>query len=525
MPSFTPSAVEPGVFFRISDVQVPNVPAGAFIPVLIGLGSKTLQAVQQITKGAANGADGPLSNLPVIRVLSVIGFDGVTYLSGTDYTFSTTGGNANKIDWAAAGAEPATGSTYFVTYEYEKAVTDYAAKLYSRVQDAITTYGPASIQTVLDTGTATAGGSNTLTDSSKTFTVNAFVGNYVKITGGTGAGQIRVIVSNTATVLTVSSNWGTNPDGTSVYQITDIAEDSISLAAQILFENTAGNGFLYVVQAKEDTTTEFTAALDRIKDVDNAYALVVLKGMTTGNALLATIKTHVDSQSSTLGRHERIALIGAPVNQVLFTTFSSVATGLNDPRVVYVSPGEVKREIDGVIRSLDGSYLAAAIAGIITNPVFDAGEPISGKPIAGFSDVVDPFLRSEKNSMAANGVLIIEKQGGIPTVRHALSTAPANIIDAEVKVTRIKDDIINTLRINLQRAFINTRNVGPETLSAVKAFIKLLLDSKTTQRVINSFESLDVSTNISDPRQIDVSFKIKPTFDINYIFVTFGVTL
>ena len=41
----------------------------------------------------------------------------------------------------------------------------------------------------------------------------------VRITAGTGAGQIRGIVSNTATTLTVASNWTVNPDATSQYSI------------------------------------------------------------------------------------------------------------------------------------------------------------------------------------------------------------------------------------------------------------------------------------------------------------------
>lgn len=42
---------------------------------------------------------------------------------------------------------------------------------------------------------------------------------------GTGSGQIRTILSDTATILTISArpeeNWTTNPDGTSTYQIID----------------------------------------------------------------------------------------------------------------------------------------------------------------------------------------------------------------------------------------------------------------------------------------------------------------
>ena len=41
----------------------------------------------------------------------------------------------------------------------------------------------------------------------------------MRIVSGTGAGQIRTIASNTATVLTTSAAWTTAPDATSVYSL------------------------------------------------------------------------------------------------------------------------------------------------------------------------------------------------------------------------------------------------------------------------------------------------------------------
>lgn len=69
------------------------------------------------------------------------------------------------------------------------------------------------------TGTATAGAATTLTNSTKAWSTNMFANFQVRITSGTGKGQIRVISSNTGTVLTVSAAWAVNPDATSVYSI------------------------------------------------------------------------------------------------------------------------------------------------------------------------------------------------------------------------------------------------------------------------------------------------------------------
>lgn len=68
-------------------------------------------------------------------------------------------------------------------------------------------------------GTATAGAAKTLTDSGATWGTNQYTGWMVKITGGTGSGQVKQIASNTGTALTVDGNWVTNPSTDSTYVI------------------------------------------------------------------------------------------------------------------------------------------------------------------------------------------------------------------------------------------------------------------------------------------------------------------
>lgn len=69
------------------------------------------------------------------------------------------------------------------------------------------------------TGTATSGTVNTITNSAKAWATNQWTNYQIRISAGTGAGQIRTIASNTGTVITVSTNWTTTPDNTSVYNI------------------------------------------------------------------------------------------------------------------------------------------------------------------------------------------------------------------------------------------------------------------------------------------------------------------
>jgi len=76
-----------------------------------------------------------------------------------------------------------------------------------------------------DSGTATSGGTHTITDTGKAWTVNALRNRFVAIHTGTGAGQHRVVTSNTATAITVYDPWDTSPDSTSQYVILANFED------------------------------------------------------------------------------------------------------------------------------------------------------------------------------------------------------------------------------------------------------------------------------------------------------------
>jgi hypothetical protein len=75
-----------------------------------------------------------------------------------------------------------------------------------------------------DSGTATAGAATTLTDSGKAWGTDVHIGRMVRITGGTGSGQVKNISNNTATVLTIggrSGDWATTPSTDSTYIIYD----------------------------------------------------------------------------------------------------------------------------------------------------------------------------------------------------------------------------------------------------------------------------------------------------------------
>lgn len=63
----------------------------------------------------------------------------------------------------------------------------------------------------IDSGTITTGAAGTLTDSNKSWTTNGYSFLEVLITSGTGAGQRRIIASNTSTILTIVPDYSPTP--------------------------------------------------------------------------------------------------------------------------------------------------------------------------------------------------------------------------------------------------------------------------------------------------------------------------
>jgi hypothetical protein len=66
---------------------------------------------------------------------------------------------------------------------------------------------------------ATTATSTTIGDSGESWTPNELVGQTVTLTGGTGLGQTRKIIQNTATVITVSPAFSTTPDTTTDFAV------------------------------------------------------------------------------------------------------------------------------------------------------------------------------------------------------------------------------------------------------------------------------------------------------------------
>jgi hypothetical protein len=120
----------------------------------------------------------------------------------------------------------------------------------------------------IDSGTATAIGSSAITDSSKTWGTNEHVGRLVRLTGGTGSGQVKKIGSNTATVLTINTQdslWATNPAVSTTFAIYEGPPATTAKA-------TSGSTTTFVVSGAQWATNKWAG-----------YSLEITAGTQSGN--------------------------------------------------------------------------------------------------------------------------------------------------------------------------------------------------------------------------------------------------
>lgn len=111
----------------------------------------TVQVTQNITRGNNTGGSDLLPKSPVIKIVSV-SQGATTYAQGTDYQLSN-----NSVDWSLPSTkEPATGSTYSVTWQYNKLMlltTDFVLK--QQGEDFYIDFSPAGDNPVDNTNVLT----------------------------------------------------------------------------------------------------------------------------------------------------------------------------------------------------------------------------------------------------------------------------------------------------------------------------------------------------------------------------------
>ena len=298
----------------------------------------------------------------------------------------------------------------------------------------------------------------------------------------------------------------------------------LTLAAKFAFMNGAYQVVCVAVQPEDPANpvvAEYVNALEKLND--QALVAIVVPCSGDMQPLHEQVRQHVVSQSA--NRFERRAIIGmdGTISSELRRTY---AAEIGETRIALVSPTKFTYYSPELNQAVDlgGQYLAASLAGLTVSMSY--AQPLTHKVITGWNGVVELQKEQQKNDESKNGLMVIEKTRRQKMwVRHGVTTDNTDLLTREWNIIGQQDALVYRLRDYLESANLIGQPIYDYTLVNVKASAEAALQSLLRDALMVNYSGLKARQLLTNPDVIEVSFSWLPAMPLNYIVVTFAISL
>lgn len=307
---------------------------------------------------------------------------------------------------------------------------------------------------------------------------------------------------------------------------TGTIQSELTLAAKFAFLNGAYQIVCVAVNPANPaspTVGEYGDALDQLTDDPLIAVIVPCTGM---QPLQQLVQEHVIQQSNS--RFERRAILGVDGTTVPVASSQRIidAQELTDQRIMLVSPATFNYyspELNNTI-ALGGQFMAASLAGITVSQSY--AMPLTRKRIIGWTGVAELQPEGQKNLESQNGLCVVElTRRRLMQIRHGVTTDPSDMIHREWSIIGQQDALVYRLRDYLENAGLIGQPIFPFTLVNVKGSAEAALQSLIRDGLLVGYMGLKARQLLTNPDVIEVSFAWLPAFPLNYIVVTFNISL
>ena len=480
----------PGVYPEIiNSPELVQLSQTARIPVIIGRGQTSITITSERVTHLAD-AYGPdvlsseISNIgtllvPDYEILSVGAYPGVsTWFEGIHFNIVDVAGVFKGISWIIGAPAPATpndGEYYYITYKTPVTDSQYEYKLYTDANQLIAVHGEETIANEV-----------------------SIAGVLALRNGALGVGVIQ---------LNISPRTPGAPTPAEYY-------------------------------------VAYQATLPILEQLDTPYCryIVPCTCISDGTDLtdpdiFGLFYTHVNNMSSSFNRRWSMLIRGIRANTTVNSNTDvkndliALGSGYNGlqgaRRVIIVAPGEVYRVLLNTTTNtyqstlVGGWALAAAAAGRICgydNPAI----PLTWKAIAGLTtDRI--FSAADMNAIADLGNTSLFMYKGTNIIcRHGMTTDHTNANTQEISVVEIEDYIKVQSIYVLEDSYIGSIiTVG--LTQAIRGSLSAFMEQLIRKQVIADYDSgsISVSQDSNDPRVINIFFRVKPSYPLNWIDIKF----
>jgi len=308
------------------------------------------------------------------------------------------------------------------------------------------------------------------------------------------------------------------------------ATNAIVLGAYLMFLN--GAIALILCQAKKALNSEYAAdstyydILTRLQQPVSGTNPALILPLTTSTSVVSAISQHCNIQSSKRYRRERISFFGFATGTEP-NEAGNIASSINSSRMTAVYPDGAVIELtnpDGSVNDsvVDGSFIAAAYAGLNVSTAYDVAEPMTRKSIVGFTKLVRTLDEPTMDMVANKGVTVIQLIGSTTMqIRHGLTTNMASSLTREQNIITITDFIQQEARRVLDpyigRKFVRTLTTDVST--TLGAMLRAAIEAE----IIVDFKNVSAERDAVEPDFIRASAFYIPIVGVNYIEVTLNI--
>jgi len=304
----------------------------------------------------------------------------------------------------------------------------------------------------------------------------------------------------------------------------------ITLAANFAFLNGARAVAIQQIQKEpgqgDASVQSYIDGIDTFSEpLPNGTRPVLIQALSTDDQVHAYLKSSNAIQSSIRNRNERTSVIGFAIGtepdeviQKVKNLASEKLTAVYPDSAIVGITDTFGNEVEYVV---DGSLIAAAVAGRDVSPVTDIATPLTNATVVGFKRL-NRRLDDVSASLVANaGCTVMQEQTPVIRILMYLTTDMSTPLTRNPRIVEVKHFIQKGLRNALNR-FIGVKNlpkIRPQIRDSVGAYFRSLKQAE----LIVDYTGINVTQNPNDPTTVDVEAYYSPVFPLNWIVVTLNL--
>lgn len=280
--------------------------------------------------------------------------------------------------------------------------------------------------------------------------------------------------------------------------------------------------------SSQASIASYTEAIDeQRKPITGNVKPDVITPLVTDPQVFAFLNQHCVFMSAPRQEGERIGVIG-PAAGTSSLGVQSIAKGLLSEMMVVAYPdvyviSVVDDQGNAVDQVVDGSFMAAALAGASCNPSLDVATPWTRRQVQGFKRIGRVLDPTEANQIAVSGVTVLEQVDTGIRIRHGLTTRMDTVITRTPSVTLIIHHVQQSMREALD-PFIGQKFTS-SLLKSSENIITGLFGNLISQQIVAQVAGISATVDENDPTIMRTESIYVPVFPLEYILSSLQIRI